>query len=94
LSTWKEHITSGRDALGRLRRGRVSLLVLDLERPDMDGAVLAHQVHRDGLTPAMLLLTPRLGSLPVTRQLEGTVVSCMAKPFAVREFLARTRSLL
>ena len=37
----------------------------------MDGAVLAHQVHRDGLTPAMLLLTPRLGSLPVTRQLEG-----------------------
>lgn len=60
----------------------------------MDGAVLAHQVHRDGLTPAMLLLTPRLGSLPVTRQLEGTVVSCIAKPFAVREFLARTRSLL
>src|SRR5688572_14160937 len=89
-----EQVTSGREALARLQSGGISLVVLDVELPDLDGGGLAVQVRREQLAPAMLLLTAGVRGQRVARAHEETVVGYLSKPFAVREFLARTRLLL
>jgi DNA-binding response OmpR family regulator len=89
-----ERATTAADALARLREGGVSLVVVDVEHLDPDGPALAHQARVDRLAPAMLLLTSGARPARGARPQQGTLVSHLAKPFTVREFLARTRVLL
>ncbi len=89
-----ERATSATEALARLRDGGVSLVVVDVEHLDTAGPALVHQVRRERLTPAMLLLTAGGRAARGARAPQGALVGHLGKPFTVREFLARTRVLL
>lgn len=70
------------------------LVILDLNLPQMDGLAVLHAMRARGNTAAVMILTARGAAEDRVRGLDLGADDYMAKPFDVREFEARVRSLL
>jgi len=89
-------VGDGREALGRLEAARVDLVVLDLMLPGVDGLTVCKAMRRSGAntdTP-VLMLTARGEESDKVLGLETGADDYLAKPFGIREFVARVRALL
>jgi DNA-binding response OmpR family regulator len=89
-------VGDGRDALDRLAAARFDLVVLDLMLPGVDGLTICRAMRRQGPntdTP-VLMLTARGEEADKVLGLETGADDYLAKPFGVREFVARVRALL
>jgi len=89
-------VADGREALARLAATRFDLVVLDLMLPGIDGLTICKALRRSGPnteTP-VLMLTARGEEADTVIGLESGADDYLAKPFGVREFVARTRALL
>lgn len=89
-------VGDGREALTRLETTRVDLVVLDLMLPGMDGLTVCKAMRRSGAntdTP-VLMLTARGEEADKVLGLETGADDYLAKPFGIREFVARVRALL
>jgi DNA-binding response OmpR family regulator len=88
---WLSDAASG---LKRLAEGPVSLVILDLNLPDLDGLQVCEQMRaRDRITP-ILMLTARATRQDVVRGLEMGADDYLTKPFDTLELIARVRALL
>ena len=86
----------GREAIGRLAATRFDLVVLDLMLPGVDGVTVCKTLRRSGPntdTP-VLMLTARAEESDKVLGLESGADDYLAKPFGVRELVARVRALL
>ncbi|MGQ0567155.1 MAG: response regulator transcription factor [Gemmobacter sp.] len=70
------------------------LVILDLNLPGMDGLTLLRRIRARQGSPAVMILTARGAAEERVRGLDLGADDYMAKPFDVREFEARVRSLL
>ncbi|MBA3909071.1 MAG: DNA-binding response regulator [Rhodobacter sp.] len=70
------------------------LVVLDLNLPGLDGLSLLRRVRARTPSPAVMILTARGSAEERVRGLDLGADDYMSKPFDVREFEARVRSLL
>ncbi len=89
-------VGDGRDALDRLAGTPFDLVVLDLMLPGVDGLTLCKAMRRTGAntgTP-VLMLTARGEESDRVLGLESGADDYLAKPFGIREFVARVRALL
>ncbi|MBP7775826.1 MAG: response regulator transcription factor [Acidobacteria bacterium] len=89
-------VGDGREALARLEATRVDLVVLDLMLPGIDGLTVCKAMRRSGAntdTP-VLMLTARGEEADKVLGLETGADDYLAKPFGIREFVARVRALL
>ena len=89
-------IGDGREALDRLAHTPFDLVVLDLMLPGVDGLTLCTALRRAGAntgTP-VLMLTARGEESDKVLGLESGADDYLAKPFGIREFVARVRALL
>ncbi|MFN7976893.1 MAG: response regulator transcription factor [Vicinamibacterales bacterium] len=89
-------VGDGREALERLGASRFDLVVLDLMLPGVDGLTICRAMRRQGAntdTP-VLMLTARGEEADKVLGLETGADDYLAKPFGVREFVARVRALL
>jgi DNA-binding response OmpR family regulator len=89
-------VGDGREALDRLAATRFDLVVLDLMLPGVDGLTVCKALRRSGPntdTP-VLMLTARGEEADTVIGLESGADDYLAKPFGVREFVARVRALL
>jgi DNA-binding response OmpR family regulator len=89
-------VADGRAALTRLGGTRFDLVVLDLMLPGVDGVTICKSLRRSGPntdTP-VLMLTARGEEADTVIGLESGADDYLAKPFGVREFVARVRALL
>jgi two-component system OmpR family response regulator len=89
-------VADGRQALGQLEATRVDLVVLDLMLPGVDGLTICKAMRRSGAnvdTP-VLMLTARGEESDKVLGLETGADDYLAKPFGIREFVARVRALL
>ena len=89
-------IGDGREALDRLSGTPFDLVVLDLMLPGVDGLTLCKALRRTGAntgTP-VLMLTARGEESDKVLGLESGADDYLAKPFGIREFVARVRALL
>jgi len=89
-------LADGREALARLGDTRFDLVVLDLMLPGVDGLTLCKALRRGGPnqdTP-VLMLTARGEESDKVLGLETGADDYLAKPFGIREFIARVRALL
>lgn len=89
-------VGDGREALDRLGASRLDLVVLDLMLPGVDGLTICRAMRRQGPntdTP-VLMLTARGEEADTVLGLETGADDYLAKPFGVREFVARVRALL
>jgi DNA-binding response OmpR family regulator len=89
-----ERVAGGGDALSRIAAGGVALVVLDLGLPDIDGLDVCRQAREAGYRGGIVILTARGGELDRVVGLDVGADDYLAKPFALGEFLARTRALL
>jgi Response regulators consisting of a CheY-like receiver domain and a winged-helix DNA-binding domain len=84
----------GAEALERAMEPDISLVVLDVGLPTMDGfEVLRHLRDRGNGVP-VIMLTARSGTSDTIEGLDAGASDYMSKPFAVAELLARVRSRL
>lgn len=70
------------------------LVILDLNLPEMDGLTVLNTMRARSNSAAVMILTARGSAEDRVRGLDLGADDYMAKPFDVREFEARVRSLL
>ena len=97
LQSAGHHVTSCHDGVQGLQLasdGTFDLIVLDLAMPDIDGMMVLAAVQARDPSQRVIVLSAR-GSVDVrVACLERGAVDFVAKPFAVRELLARVEARL
>ncbi len=86
------HDGLGAEAL--LLAERFELVILDLNLPGLDGLSLLRRIRARVPSPAVMILTARGAPEERVRGLDLGADDYLSKPFDVREFEARVRSLL
>lgn len=95
-----ELVHDGPAALARLRgdaKGRsspVSLVILDINLPGMNGFEVLQQLRPEQPKLPVLVLTARSGTEDTVRALSCGADDCLLKPFSYVELLARVSALL
>ncbi|QCB92879.1 response regulator transcription factor [Cellulomonas shaoxiangyii] len=84
-------VATGEQALERVERGGVDLLVLDLGLGDMDGFEVLRLLRAEGYALPVVVLTARSSVTDTVAGLEQGADDYMAKPFRFEELLARVR---
>ena len=85
--------SSGAEAVRQLQAGPISLILLDLMLPDVDGIELARRLRQRWDIP-ILMLTARDEDVDKIIGLEVGADDYMTKPFNPRELVARVKSIL
>jgi DNA-binding response OmpR family regulator len=86
--------TDGAHALTEAMRDDLSLIVLDLGLPDLDGLDVIRTLRGQGVTTPILVLTARGGVDDTIVGLDAGADDYLAKPFRFDELLARVRARL
>jgi len=91
-----DEIGDGAAALDRLRAERWDLVVLDLMLPGLDGIALCRAIRAQGPNVAtpLLMVTARDSESDKVLGLESGADDYLAKPFGIREMLARVGAIL
>jgi DNA-binding response OmpR family regulator len=85
--------TDGRTALDLARERRPSLIVLDLNLPELGGLDVARVLRRESDVP-IVMLTARVDESDRLRGLEIGADDYITKPFSPRELVARVKAVL
>jgi DNA-binding response OmpR family regulator len=91
-----EEAADGREALERARAEPFDLIVLDIMLPTLDGITVCRAIRSEGAnreTP-ILMVTARDTESDTVVGLESGADDYLAKPFGVREFVARVGAVL
>jgi DNA-binding response OmpR family regulator len=91
-----EAVADGQDALARANSESFDLIILDLMLPGVDGIAICRAVRREGPNQdvPILMLTARREESDKVLGLESGADDYLAKPFGIRELVARARALL
>jgi DNA-binding response OmpR family regulator len=89
-----EWVSTGRNALRRAADPDVSLVILDLGLPDLDGLEVLGSLRKRGATVPVLVLSARGRVNDRVKGLDLGADDYLAKPFAFEELLARIRANL
>ena len=97
LEGWTpELVDNGVTALDRLRADPYDLVILDIMLPGLDGLTVLKALRRESANAdaPVLLLTARREESDKVLGLESGADDYLAKPFGVRELVARARALM
>jgi two-component system OmpR family response regulator len=89
-----EHAASGTEALARVARGGVDLVVLDVLMPDLDGLTVCRRLRAGGPHPPIVFLSSRGEELDRVLGLDLGGDDYVVKPFSPRELASRVRAVL
>jgi DNA-binding response OmpR family regulator len=84
---------SGREALSLVATEPVSLVILDLMLPDLDGMEVCRRIRATSTLP-VLMLTARDDDLDKIAGLDAGADDYLTKPFNPRELVARVKAIL
>jgi two-component system OmpR family response regulator len=87
-------VRDGEDAVAALTDRAHALVLLDLGLPDAHGLDLLRDARREGLDAPVLVITARDGLDDRVAGLDLGADDYLAKPFEMRELLARMRAVL
>jgi DNA-binding response OmpR family regulator len=87
-------VSTGREALRRAIEPDISLVILDLGLPDLDGLAVLESLRERGGTVPVLVLSARGRVDDRVKGLDLGADDYLAKPFAFSELLARIRANL
>ncbi|QUW23368.1 response regulator transcription factor [Sporosarcina sp. Marseille-Q4063] len=85
--------TSGKKALEILKKEKVSLVLLDVMMPEIDGWEVCEKIREFSDVP-VIMLTARTDKLDVVKGLGSGADDYITKPFDERELSARVHALL
>ena len=84
---------TGKEGLDQWQTARPSLVLLDLNLPDMDGLDVARAIRKSTQTP-IIMVTARQEELDCLIGLELGADDYISKPFSPREVVARVKAVL
>jgi two-component system OmpR family response regulator len=84
---------NGEEALARLHRGGVDLVILDVLMPELDGMAVCRRMRATGRVP-IIFLSSRTEETDRVLGLELGGDDYVTKPFSPRELAARVRAVL
>ena len=84
---------TGEEGVLRVRTSALSLVILDLGLPDMDGMEVLKQIRRVSRVP-VIILSVRSGETEIIDALDNGADDYLTKPFRTGELLARVRVCL
>ncbi len=85
---------SGADALDRITREHVDMVLLDVGLPDMDGREVCRLIRRRGIQVPVIILTGKDGDADAILGLDSGANDYVIKPFHMGVLLARIRAQL
>ncbi len=88
-----ETASNGQEALAKINRLHLDLLILDLMMPQVDGWEVCRRVRRDSEVP-IIMLTARADDVDKIVGLELGADDYVTKPFNPRELVARVKAVL
>jgi two-component system OmpR family response regulator len=86
--------SNGAEALDRLGRGGIDLVILDVLMPELDGLSLCRRLRTDGGVMPIIFLSSRAEETDRIVGLDLGGDDYVAKPFSPRELAARVRAVL
>lgn len=86
-------VFDGEEAMSRLRQNAYDAAVLDIMMPKADGLQVLSRMRREGITAPVLLLTAKAEIDDRVAGLDAGADDYLTKPFAMKELLARIRSM-
>jgi len=91
-----EHFANGQEGLLSVQGSRFDFLILDLNLPDLDGFTICRELRRHSSTSRLpiLMLTARTSERDRVTGLELGADDYLAKPFSMRELMARVAAIL
>jgi DNA-binding response OmpR family regulator len=87
-------VDRGRAALEAVEHEHPDVVVLDIMLPDVDGYSVCRSLRQRGLVSKVLMLTARTLEDDVVQGFDAGADDYLAKPYRLRELLARVRALL
>lgn len=84
----------GEAALSAAVTQNPDLILLDIMMPKMNGLEVCRRVREAGYTIPILMLTAKSQEIDIVRGLEVGADDYVAKPFSIRELLARVKAAL
>lgn len=97
LLTHEKHevdsVFDGEDALARLKTNAYDCIILDIMMPKKDGLEVLKELRRRHITSPVILLTAKAEIEDRVAGLDAGADDYLPKPFAMKELLARIRSV-
>ncbi len=87
-------VYNGKDALDYLSVGEYDGTILDIMMPEMDGITVLKELRAMGNTTPVIMLTAKTETDDKVYGLDSGANDYLAKPFEMKELLARIRALL
>jgi len=87
-------VDRGRAALEAIEHEHPDLVVLDIMLPDLDGYSVCRSLRQRGVLAKVLMLTARTLEDDVVQGFDAGADDYLAKPYRLRELLARVRALM
>lgn len=84
----------GEEALQKTREANPDLIILDIMLPGLDGLEVCRRIRREGMQPAVIMLTAKDHEIDRVLGLELGADDYITKPFSPRELVARVRAVL
>ncbi|MGE2727875.1 response regulator transcription factor [Mycolicibacterium vaccae] len=84
-------VADGLSAYSLSRRGQVSLLILDIGLPKMDGLTVLRRLRRDGNPVPVIMLSTRGSTADFHASMASGADEWLGKPFRFEELLSRVR---
>ena len=86
--------SNGRKGFDLAMESEFNLIILDIMLPEMDGITVCQKLRAlDNITP-ILMLTAKSEEIDKVLGLESGADDYLTKPFGIREFIARVKSIL
>jgi DNA-binding response OmpR family regulator len=85
---------TGRLAIEMARKGKYTVIILDLGLPDIDGLEICRTLRHEGIDSSVLMLTARSSEIDRVLGLEMGADDYLTKPFGIRELLARVKAII
>lgn len=86
--------SNGREGFQLAFNNKYDLIVLDLMLPEMDGIQICQKLRALDIFTPILMLTAKSEEIDKVLGLESGADDYLTKPFGVREFIARVKSIL
>ena len=86
--------SNGQEAIGLYHTEQPDLVCLDVMMPELDGYEVCRRIRREDPQVPLLFLTAKAEEIDTVVGLELGADDYVAKPFGVREILARIRAIL
>jgi len=84
----------GEEGVKLVRDNKPDIIILDVMMPRKDGLQACKELRNDGISTPLILLTARSAEVDKVLGLELGADDYLAKPFGMRELIARVKALL